>query len=270
MKALAIHVARWSALSLFLLSLIAAASCAAMAESYPGMQDAVHRLPELPANARKPELSPVPPELRAELLALHHQYLAAIEIYKQITPQTAQIYNETGIAYEHMYMDEAARISFEHALKLDRKFAQAYNNLGTVYYSQGDYSKAEHLYKKALKLDPGDASYYSNLGTLYFTRKKFSKGAEAYQRAFALDNNVFLKDTILTNQASGMTQDMAHMDYCLAKLYAHAGMNGLAIQYLRKAFIEGFHDETSLRQDKEFATLRETTEFQRLMNEEHK
>ena len=62
-------------------------------------------------------------------------------------------------------------------------------------------------------------------------------------------------------------QQRAIMNYSLAKTYANVGMNDRALQYLRMALDEGFNDRKKLMEDKEFADLRETPEFQQLMAE---
>jgi hypothetical protein len=55
------------------------------------------------------------------------------------------------------------------------------------------------------------------------------------------------------------------MDFCLAELYAQAGMKDQAIEYLRKALDAGFNDNKRLMQDQEFASIRKTAEFAQLM-----
>ena len=210
------------------------------------------------------------PETMADLFAVHQKYLAAITAYQKLDPKTAQTYNKLGAAYEHMSMDDDAKASFARALKMDKRFAEAYNNLGTIYYHQKDYGRAERLYKKAINLNNTNAAVYSNLGALYLARNKFQDGAEAYQRAFILDSNIFQEVAEAGIPSSASMADPANMNFCFAKIYAQAGMNNLAIEYLHKAIMEGFHDKVGLQEDQEFASLRGMPAFQRLISSETK
>jgi tetratricopeptide (TPR) repeat protein len=265
MKRSAMQYTRWTALSLLFLALAAGQSRPAVAQSMLAAGDVFQQFPK---PASPPELPQVTTETRADLLVIHHQYLAAVAMYKANDPQTAGIYNKTGIAYEHMFMDKDAKANFEHALKIDNKMPQAYNNLGTVYYHEKNYKRAERFYKKAIKLSPEDARVYGNLGTLYLARRKLRDGTEAYQRAFLLNPGIFQEIAENGIQESTSAEDLANMNYCFAKIYAQAGKNDLAMQYLAKAVSEGFRDKSKIQQDQEFASLRGTPEFQQLMSKE--
>jgi tetratricopeptide (TPR) repeat protein len=258
---------RWTRFSVALLLVSGIGSYSAVAnDTFP----AGHASQQPSTSAPAPQIPQLTPETIADLLVVHQKYLDAIAAYQKLNPKTALIYDKIGAAYEHMLMDDDAKASFERALKMNKKFAEAYNNLGTVYYHQKDYDKAEHLYKKAISLNKTDAAVYSNLGALYLARNKFRDGAEAYQRAFILDSNIFQKiaETGIPNNESIV--DLANMNFCFAKIYAQAGMNNLAIEYLRKAIVEGFHDKVGLQQDQEFAGLRGMPEFQQLISSERK
>jgi tetratricopeptide (TPR) repeat protein len=262
------YFVRWTRLSvaLFLFSGIGAYSAFAKDTFPSGHASSQQPSTSIPV----PQIPQLTPETTADLLVVHQKYLEAITAYDKLNQKTARIYNKIGSAYEHALMDDDAKASFERALKMDKKFAEAYNNLGTVYYHQKDYDKAERLYKKAISLNKTDAAVYSNLGALYIARNKFRDGAEAYQRAFILDSNIFQKiaETGIPNSESMV--DLANMNFCFAKIYAQAGMNNLAIEYLRKAIMEGFHDKVGLQQDQEFAALRGMPEFQQLTSSERK
>ena len=245
-----------------------------MVESHPTSAESIFthgkKIQQASAVTLPSELPQPTPEIEADLLVARGRYADAVAAYKRIKPQTAQILNKTGVAYEHMSMDENAKDSFQRAIKTNRKLSEAYNNLGTVYYHEKDYDNAEHSYKKSIKLNANNAAVYSNLGTLYMARKRFRDGAEAFQRAFILDANIFQEVAEKGLREDGSKEDLANMDYCFAKIYAQAGMNSIAIEYLRKAIIAGFHNMTGLQQDQEFASLRETLEFRQLMSMEHR
>jgi tetratricopeptide (TPR) repeat protein len=267
MKTPALYFACWTRLSVVVLVCSGIGLRPAVASD---TATAGHTSQQPSTSALSPQIPQLTPETTADLLVVHQKYLEAISAYQTISPRTASIYNKLGVAYEHMSMDDDAKASFERSLKMDKNFAEAYNNLGTVFYHEKDYSRAERLYKKAITLNNKDAALYSNLGALYLARNKFRDGAEAYQRAFILDSNIFqeVAESGIPNSAS--MADLASVNFCFAKIYAQAGMNNLAIEYLRKAIINGFHDRVGLQQDQEFAGLRGMPEFQQLISTERR
>jgi hypothetical protein len=209
------------------------------------------------------------PETQGDLLMIHQRYLAAISAYQRGPHDSPVLWNKLGIAYQHMYALDFAKLQYEKALSINPEYSEALNNLGTVYYGEKDYRKAERYYKKALKLKPDCASFYSNLGTAYFAERKYKQGLDAYQRAFALDPEIFIRDSTERIAEMGPIEEQARLNYELAKMYAHAGNFDAAIRYLRNAFIDGFDDRKKLMEEKEFAVLRTKPEFTLLLSEEH-
>jgi tetratricopeptide (TPR) repeat protein len=212
-------------------------------------------------------LSSLPPEERGDLLMVRQQYLAAIDAYRQ-APTDAQTLNKMGIAWHHLFAIDEARKSYEKALLIRPNYPEAINNLGAADFTQGDYKKAIRLYRKALKLMPHSAVIAANLGTAYFARGKYDFGLEAYQTAFRLDPTVFDADSPGIIQGPANPGERAHQDYCIAELFAEAGKQDLALDYLRRALNAGFKDRNRLLQDTDFAQLRKTPEFAQLMAEE--
>lgn len=203
-------------------------------------------------------------EKKADLLMARHEYMSAIHTYEAVVSPSAQVLNKTGIAYEKMRLYPQAKLSYETAMAVSPRLSGPTNNLGTVYYAEGDYRKAERFYKKALKMEPRNASIYNNLGTLYFTKRKVHKGVEAYQQALSLDPEIFQRNAQYGIQANGSKESVAIINFYLAETCAQAGMNTAAIAYLRRAIDAGFHDQAKLRDDRNFAGLRQMPEFQSL------
>jgi len=214
-------------------------------------------------------MSDLTPETQGDLLMIHQRYLAAISAYQRGPHDSPVLWNKLGIAYQHMYALDFAKLQYEKALSINPRYPEALNNLGTVYYGEKDYRKAENFYKKALKLKPDCASFYSNLGTAYFADHKYKQGLGAYQRAFALDPEVFIRESMERIAELGPIEEQARLNYELARMYAHAGNFDAAIRYLRNAFIDGFDDRKKLMEEKDFATLRTRPEFTLLLAEEH-
>ena len=203
-------------------------------------------------------------EERGDLYMVRKMYREAIDSYRA-AGNNAILWNKIGIAYHQLGELEAAKKSYERAMKLDKKYPDAVNNVGTVFYAQKKYRTAISRYEKAIALSPNTASYWSNLGTAWYARQKFDEMSKAYARALELDPDVFeTHGSVGTRMLDRSVADRARYHYELARMYANAGKNDLALQYLRKALEEGFKEREKL-QSKEFSALRETQEFKDLM-----
>src|ERR1035441_8351579 len=189
------------------------------------------------------------PEDRGDVFMARKMYREAIEAYGQGPKDNPVLWNKAGIAWHQLGQLDRAKGDYEHALKLRPRYAEAENNIGTVYYARKNYRRAIGAYKKALQITPHSASFHKNLGTAYFARKQDKLSMDEYQEAIRLDPEVFenrgLFGVVLEDSR---VEDRARYHYYIAKLYAKASRNDLAIQYLRKALEEGFHDKNKLQQ----------------------
>lgn len=215
------------------------------------------------------DINSVNPETLGDLMMIHQRYLAAIEAYQRAPKDSAVVWNKLGIAYQHLYALDIAKLQYEKALSLNPKYPEALNNLGTVYYGQQSYHKAERYYLKAIQLKSNAASFYSNLGTAYFADHNYKRGMEAYRKAFSLNPEVFISDPLERVAEMGPVDQQITLNYSIARMYAQAGMVEPAIHYLRLAFMAGFNDNKKLYEDKAFIPLRTTAQFRLLMTEEH-
>ena len=209
------------------------------------------------------------PESRGDIAMARKNYRQAIVNYQELQPSTAVLLNKTGIAYHQMLELDLAKKYYEKAAKLNPKYAEAVNNLGTVYYARKNYRRALGEYKKALKLDNTSASVYSNLGTAYFARKEYKDAGEAWQHALDLDPDVFEHrgtHGVLLQEKN--VEERAKFHFYMAKLYAKAGSNDRALQYLRMALEEGLKERNKLAEEPEFATIRDLPEFKELLTKE--
>lgn len=211
----------------------------------------------------------IPPEDLGDLMMVRQRYLAAVEAYQRAPRNSAIVWNKLGMAYQHMYALDIAKLQYEKALQLNPNYAEAMNNLGTVYYGQQNYHKAENYYRKAIKLKPNCATFYSNLGTAYFADRNYKRGIKAYRKAFSIDPEVFLANPLERVAELGPAEQQVVLNYALARLYAQAGMVKNAIHCLRVAYMDGFNDDNKLMKDKAFAALRKTPQFHLFMAQEH-
>ena len=261
------------AFGIFAFGVLASRSATAQSQnsvSFGHADFAHHADNQQPTATSNSELPVITPILRADMLVAHEQYQEAIDAYEKIRPQTPEIYNKIGIAYQHLGMDDDAISYYNLAARLDHRFAAVYNNLGTVYFHENDNKRAQRLYKKSIHLDDRTAPFWSNLGAVYLAERQYSDGAEAYERAFNLDPNIFQDLALNGLQKYESPEELAKMYLTFAEIYAHAGMKVQAIDYLRKALLEGFHDTQQLQQDQQLATLHGTPEFDQLLASQHK
>jgi tetratricopeptide (TPR) repeat protein len=206
------------------------------------------------------------PEDRGDIFMVRKMYREAIEAFAEGPQDNPVILNKTGIAYHQMQQLDRARKFYERAFKLKPTYAEAENNIGTVYYAQKSFRRAIDAYRKALRISPNSASIHMNLGTAYFALKMEKESLAEYRTALQLDPDVFERHGtygVLMEERS--VEEKAKYHYALAKLYASAGRQDLALQYLRKALEEGFRDRKKLTEDPEFQTMRDLPEFQELL-----
>jgi tetratricopeptide (TPR) repeat protein len=207
------------------------------------------------------------PERQGDLLMARGSYAAALQAYQLESLQSAVICNKLGIAYHHLFALEEARKHYLMAIHLNPHYAEALNNLAAVYHGQHNYKQAEKTYKQSLKYAPDSALTYKNLGTTYLSDEKYKLGAQAYQKALTLNPNVFDTSQTQPIEDSGSRAQRADVSYYLAKTYATVGNNEQALLFLRRALAAGFRDRRRLIEDKDFAALRGTPEFQQLMEQ---
>jgi tetratricopeptide (TPR) repeat protein len=160
-----------------------------------------------------------------------------------------------------------AKKSFEHAIRVDKKYANAFANLAVVYYEEASYGKSIRDYDRAIELDGEQAVFYNNRAASLFAKKQYEKAMVDYAKALQLDPDIFER----TARGAGVQarlpspQDRARYDYVLAKLYAKNGSSDRSLHYLKKAMEEGYKDINNVYKDDEFSSLRKDPRFAELM-----
>ena len=210
---------------------------------------------------------PITAEDIGDSLLVKRSYQEAIEQYKKMTPQTADLWNKMGIAYQMLFdLKDAARC-YKASLRLNPAHGYALNNMGTIYDAQSDFRKAEGFYRKAVEVNPESARSAMNLGTNLMTQRRYSEGSEMYKRALALDPEVFDTSEGPISENGVPIEQRGAMNYYKAKDYAQAGMIDRALKFLKKALNEGFASPADVAQDTSFAGLRHNPAFKRMMAE---
>ncbi|MGC2401160.1 MAG: tetratricopeptide repeat protein [Acidobacteriaceae bacterium] len=251
-------------------ALVATATVSACAEQTTSAQTSNTPSRQASANERKTlAIEELPAEKRADVLMARGEYAAAITAYQQSNLRSAIVWNNIGMAYHHLYALEQARKAYQQSLALNPRFAAASNNLAAVYYAQHEFKVAEHYYKKALKHSSESAVIYCNLGTAYFAESKYKKGVKMYQKAYSIDEEVFAPNQAAMVEGGGSREQRVAINYFIAQTFAKAGKQEQALVYLRKAMDEGFNDRKRLDEDEDFAVLRTTPQFHKLLDQEN-
>lgn len=244
------------------LSLVPTVMCVLGWGSVPGQQVTDVKPPAAAAAKPAPD-KPISPETRGDVFMARKMYREAIDAYKEIQPPTAISLNKIGIGNHQLQDLDTAKKYYERSIKLRPNYSEAINNLGTIYYAKKSYGKAISQYRKALKIAANSASIHSNLGTAYFARKDYKRATEEYEIALKLDPEVFEHRStqgVLLQERS--VQERAKFHFYLAKTYAKAGMNELALNYMRRSLEEGFKERSKYMEEPEFAELRKLPEFE--------
>jgi len=221
------------------------------------------------ADPPSPEMTAMQLEGRADELRSMKFYADAIDYYEAALKRGGKpspLHNKIGIAELQMMRFDAARKSFDRALRFDKNSPEAWNNLGVAWYSKKKYGSAIKAYERALKLNIESASFHSNLGTAYFQKRDYDRANLEYQRALELDPDVFEH-----RGGNGVALQMlspaerAKFSYTVARTYAKQGNTERALLYLRKAMEDGFPQIDNVFKDDEFASLRKDPRFAELM-----
>lgn len=155
-------------------------------------------------------------------------------------------YYRRGWIKDHTGDIDGAIENYTMAIALEPEYAYTYLNRGTLYRIKGEDTLANNDYHEVLKRDtvPGNdnTAHYA----LYYLGEK-DKAIEFMNKALELDDKGNYYDA--------------------ACLYSIMNEQSKAIEYLRKAFETGFRRFAHIARDRDLNNIRETQEFQALVNE---
>ncbi len=209
-------------------------------------------------------------EQRGDLYMVRKYYAEAVRVYRRLTekePRNALFRNKLGIAYHQMQDLNSARREYRRAIGLNRAYAPAVNNLASVEYAQKKYRSAILTYLRALQLTPGDAVIYSNLGTAYFAQEEFEFATQSFRYALLLDPEVFRRSgRVGTIVQARSDQNTAVFNFYMAKTYASTGNVEETLQFLQKAWEEGYPDlRKTILEEEAFRFLAVEPRFEQLL-----
>jgi tetratricopeptide (TPR) repeat protein len=193
------------------------------------------------------------------------RYQAALGEYKKVSAPSASVWNKMGISYEMLFdLKDAARC-YKEAIKIDPQNAQLLNNLATIEDAMMDFAAGEKNYRKALKIDPNSAMILKNLGTNLFMQYRNAEGAELYRQALALDPHVFEAHDGPASAQNAPRGERGAEAYYKARSCARADQDDCALTFLRQSFNEGYATTRKVKQDEDFARLRTTAAYVKLV-----
>jgi tetratricopeptide (TPR) repeat protein len=219
--------------------------------------------------------------------ARYPEAAALFEKVIQLVPDNLFGLNNLGAAYQQMGRYDDAIGVFSRTIE-QKPSPQGYSNLGTCYFFLGRYKDAAAIYEKAVELAPNSYFYWGNLGDAYrWVPGAEPKSAEAYDRAIALAHDELktnAKDAYVRARLAellakrgraresreqielALQNDRTDMRvvYCAAVIAAVQGRQDEAARSLGEALRLGYSKD-EIRLDPEFAQLRRTDAFQRLL-----
>ena len=195
-------------------------------------------------------------ELAADVLRARRFPADAITFYKAAMingGDRSRLLKKQGVVYLEMQQGLLARLSFQQALRVNKKDPEAWNNIGASDFMLGNSRGSIGEYKRAVKLNKTSAIYHANLALAYFEVRDGSSARTELARAFALDPEVMHH----TNTGGYNLQVLASQHYAeicfeMARVYAAQGDAETAINWLTKASERGFdiraamHGEVSM------------------------
>jgi tetratricopeptide (TPR) repeat protein len=136
----------------------------------------------------------------------------ALEYYRQATnlsPQSAQLFNEWGQTYYILGDQEKALEKYQHSLSLDQEYNETYILLGDLYLNTKELDKAADAYSKALELQPTIAQAHSSLGYIYSQQGRIQEAVEENLKVLELSPNDYAshKNLALLYQQLGQTDE---------------------------------------------------------------
>lgn len=147
-------------------------------------------------NVRFPTVEPEQPGLLLVkgLIALdNNSPLDAEKIFKtgiKLSPQSAVLWGNLGIALSKQHNTSAARSAYENALKLDPQLAEVKLNFADlIKYDEPE--MAQSLLKDALILEPKNANTLDMMGFTYFLTGDMETALRFYNQSIAVDPTFF-------------------------------------------------------------------------------
>lgn len=205
-------------------------------------------------------------------MVMDKQYKNAIIEFRSalaINPHIVELYNLIGICYVQLKQFNRATDEFLQAIGRNPSFAAAHNNLGTAYYAQSNYPEAAREFKEALRLNPEMASAYHNLANIYIAQNEIELAIEFYKKAFKINPDYLAFSSTFSASVDEFPRGKGEKEYSYACVLASQNKIAKALEYLQKAIDNGFSDWDKIKNEPDFQSLQENTQFKKLIEKKH-
>jgi len=149
-------------------------------------------------------LNPLNPDHTANLARLYRNWAAddpdpvsadaklqeSLSLYAEVTdlsPNSAQLYNEWGLTYSDRGDLDAALDKYEQSLAIDSQYLDTYLLVGELYYTAGDWAGALTAYDSALQVNENSAAVWASKGSCHANLGEWDEAADAYRRSLEID-----------------------------------------------------------------------------------
>ena len=182
---------------------------------------------------------------------LKKDYEKAIKTYTEyieIYPEDVNCYFNLGLTYLKLLNNKKAIETFLEAYRKDNKHIPTIYNIGNFYYNNEDYKNSFYYFSLLEELDKKNPDIYYRLGDLEFIMEEYEHSKIHLLKAIELDEE--------------------NPDYyiLLAKVYAKGYKDRKkTLEYLEKAFINGFKDTGYLKTSEEFILLKQFNDYNNLL-----
>ncbi len=157
--------------------------------------------------------------------------------YIKINPNSADAYNNRGLARSDLGDKQGAIADYNQAITLDPKNALAYNNRGVVRSDLGDKQGAIADYNQAITLDPNYALAYNNRGFVYYDLNNKQNAIDDWQTSIRINNKN--SDALLGLAVALYNQGKQEEAYSLAQQALKLDKNFADVKFLKeKHFLE--------------------------------
>lgn len=201
------------------------------------------------------------------------------------------LYN-LALTYQYTGRLEQSANFYRKTLQYDTEYLKAYFNLGLVYYFLGDYRNAEKTFMEYLSRKPDNPGVYQNLGEIARKLGEPERAEQEFQKALSINPkhagaHMSLAElhTALGQEATDKNKAQTHFQqaaqylttyiqlekddaegyYQMAGVQSRLGEKDLALEYLEKAFQNGFKDKARLSTDPNLKPLSGLKAFKALL-----
>jgi Flp pilus assembly protein TadD len=162
-------------------------------------------------------------------------------------PQMAEARYYLGLIAELRQLYVEALSHYSMAVSLRPNYSEAFLGMGNAYFGLQNFYEAAEQYRRCLQLDPNQVSAYSNLGAVYAIQKDITT-AEHYLM-----------------QGYRIKPDDATLCYNLACLFSLQHQTEKALEFLERAFQNGYRDVEHMNQDSDLDFIRDHPRFKDLV-----